>query len=51
MAYIGPETTLPVASSLAAFLGIGLIFWRRIFDVAKSAFNRRDHSTDDDTSA
>jgi hypothetical protein len=46
MAYVGPETTLPIASSLAAFLGIGLIFWRRCVNAAKAFFvqfrRRRD---------
>jgi hypothetical protein len=47
MAYIGPETTLPLASSMAAFLGIGLIFWRRIINLAKLILQfRRRKSAD-----
>lgn len=29
-AYIGPETALPVASALAAVVGVCLTFWRYI---------------------
>jgi len=41
MAYIGPETTLPVASSLAAGLGIALLFWRRILGMARALIHSR----------
>ena len=27
--YIGPETLMPVASALAAIVGVLLMFWRR----------------------
>lgn len=47
MAYIGPETTLPLASSMAAFLGIGLIFWRRILNLAKAIFQSRRRKSED----
>ena len=30
LAYIGPETALPVASALAAAVGVVLTFWRYI---------------------
>jgi hypothetical protein len=30
LAYIGPETALPVASALAAGVGVVLTFWRYI---------------------
>jgi undecaprenyl pyrophosphate phosphatase UppP len=30
MAYIGPETMLPLASALAAIAGVLLIFWQRL---------------------
>lgn len=30
LAYIGPETALPVASALAAIAGVVLTFWRYI---------------------
>jgi len=30
LAYIGPETALPVASALAAVAGVCLTFWRYI---------------------
>jgi hypothetical protein len=27
--YIGPETMMPVASALAAVVGVAMMFWRR----------------------
>lgn len=30
LAYLGPETLMPVASALAAFGGLILLFWRRM---------------------
>ena len=30
LAYVGPETALPVASALAAAVGVVLTFWRYI---------------------
>lgn len=36
--YLGPETTLPLASALAAIIGVLLIFWRRALVVASKIF-------------
>ncbi|MDQ6671116.1 MAG: hypothetical protein M3069_10245 [Chloroflexota bacterium] len=41
MAYIGPETTLPVASSIAACLGFGLLFWRRALTAVRNLLQSR----------
>lgn len=38
--YIGPETTLPLASSLVAALGLGLIMWSRIVGLFGSVAGR-----------
>jgi hypothetical protein len=35
--YLGPETVLPVASVLAAVLGVLLIFWRHVVALARKA--------------
>ena len=36
--YLGPETIMPLASMIAAAIGILLIFWRFLFDKAKKAY-------------
>jgi hypothetical protein len=36
--YLGPETTLPLASALAAVIGFVLIVWRRAVGIAGRAF-------------
>jgi hypothetical protein len=33
--YLGPESIMPLASAIAAIIGIILIFWRAIFTRAK----------------
>jgi hypothetical protein len=33
--YLGPDTIMPIASAIAAIVGILLIFWRAIFTRAK----------------
>lgn len=33
--YLGPDTIMPIASAIAAIIGILLIFWRAIFSRAK----------------
>ena len=35
--YVGPETTLPVASALAAIIGVLLICWRFLIRVSVTA--------------
>lgn len=35
-AYLGPETTLPVASAFVAFVGFVLTFWRAAWRIAKT---------------
>jgi hypothetical protein len=35
--YVGPETVLPVASTLAAVIGVILVFWRRVVGAARLA--------------
>ena len=36
--YLGPDTIMPIASAIAAIIGILLIFWRAIFTRAKKLF-------------
>jgi len=38
LAYIGPETMLPLASVLAAAMGLVLMFWRYIFQLIRRMF-------------
>ena len=35
--YLGPETLMPLASALAAIVGVFLIFWRYIIKYARKA--------------
>lgn len=37
-AYLGPETTLPLASLLGTLVGIVLIFWQFLLGFAKKLF-------------
>jgi hypothetical protein len=37
-AYLGPETTLPLTSVLAAVVGILLIFWRYVLGLGQRVF-------------
>jgi hypothetical protein len=41
--YLGPETVMPLASILAAILGILLIFWRFILKGIKKLFRSIFH--------
>jgi len=36
--YFGPETTLPLASALAAIIGVLLVFWRFLIAKVKKVF-------------
>lgn len=36
--YLGPETIMPLASIIAAIIGVILIFWRLLFSNIKKAF-------------
>ncbi len=38
VAYLGPQTVLPLASVLAAAIGVILMFWRYIAATARKAF-------------
>ena len=38
--YFGPETTMPLASALAAVVGIGLIFWNRAVGFTRKTIQR-----------
>jgi hypothetical protein len=38
--YIGPESTVPLASALAAGVGVGLIFWHRAMRGVRSIISR-----------
>lgn len=35
--YFGPETLMPVASALAAVVGVLLMFWRKTVGVCRTA--------------
>ena len=37
LAYVGPETTLPLVSALAASVGFVLAFWRSTWRLLKKA--------------
>ena len=36
--YVGPETLMPLASALAAVVGVLLMFWRKTVAVARTTF-------------
>lgn len=38
--YLGPETMMPLASFIAAAVGVVLIFWRYITGLARRTFQR-----------
>jgi len=38
LAYLGPETMLPLASFLAAITGFILMFWRYVFQLIRRMF-------------
>ena len=37
--YIGPETLMPLASAVAAVMGVLLMFWRRVVGAVRSGVN------------
>ena len=41
MLYFGPETYMPLASAVAAGVGVVLAFWRRLVGLTRRAFSRR----------
>ena len=45
--YLGPNTVMPLASLLAAIVGIVLIFWRFIFGFFRKSFRRLVRKKDD----
>jgi hypothetical protein len=40
LAYIGPETILPVASVIGAIVGIVLMIWQRVVSFVSGAYAR-----------
>ena len=38
--YLGPETLMPIASALAAIVGVVLMFWRRMIAFVRTSFSR-----------
>jgi hypothetical protein len=38
--YIGPETLMPVASALAAIVGVLLMFWRRTVALVRAGLSK-----------
>jgi hypothetical protein len=38
--YIGPETLMPLASALAAIVGILLMFWRRTVAIIRLGYDK-----------
>lgn len=38
LGYLGPETTLPLLSFIAAVIGVILIFWKQVVGLARRAF-------------
>ena len=38
LGYLGPETTLPLLSFIAAVIGVILIFWKQVFSLVRRAF-------------
>jgi hypothetical protein len=38
--YLGPETLMPIASALAAIIGVVLMFWRRTVAFVRAGFSR-----------
>lgn len=38
MFYIGPETLMPLASALAAIVGVVMLFWRKTVQLSKWAY-------------
>jgi hypothetical protein len=40
LAYIGPETILPVASVIGAIVGVMLMIWQRVVSFVSGAYTR-----------
>jgi hypothetical protein len=38
MLYLGPDTVMPLASALAAVVGVAVMFWHKTVGAFKSAF-------------
>ena len=38
--YIGPETLMPLASAVAAIVGVVLMFWRRTVMIVRVGFQK-----------
>lgn len=38
--YLGPESIMPLASIIAAIIGVILIFWRYIISIIKKAYHK-----------
>ena len=38
--YIGPETLMPLASALAAVVGVILMFWRRTMAIVRTGVSK-----------
>jgi hypothetical protein len=36
--YVGPETLMPLASALAAVVGVALMFWRKTVGLARATY-------------
>jgi len=45
LAYIGPETVLPIGSALAAIGGVAMIFWNSLRRAAARCFRRRERES------
>ena len=41
MLYFGPETYMPLASAIAAVVGVALTFWRRLIGFVRRIFTGR----------
>ena len=42
MLYFGPETYMPLASAVAAVVGVALTFWRRLVGFFRRIFSGRE---------
>lgn len=40
LAYIGPETVLPIASVIGAIVGVALMIWQRVVSFVSGAYAR-----------
>ena len=51
MLYFGPETYMPLASAVAAVVGVALAFWHRLAGWARRVFRRRKPHSEDSPSS